>query len=152
MSINRREEVLDRLKAIMEAQEGYETTFRNRSLLSNDNLPALGLLDGDESSRIGTPAPRGRPGFAASIVTMNPQIFIVVKNKKPANKDIGTLLNTLRGKLISAIAADALLLALIGPNGRLNYDGAETDLKTGMPLEGQMQINLSIDVPFDPRA
>jgi hypothetical protein len=77
---------------------------------------------------------------------------VVLKLKKPANEMVGQLVNTFRGRIISAIAADAQLMALIGSNGGITYDGCETDLKTGSPLEGELQLNFSITVPCDPKA
>jgi hypothetical protein len=65
------------------------------------------------------------------IVKMMPQIFVVLKNKKPQNDGIGPELNDYRGKIIRALAYDAQLLALIGPNGDISYDGCLTDMKTG---------------------
>lgn len=153
MSINRREEVLDRLFAIMSNPDlGFVTHYRNRAMLENDKHPSVILLDGDEER---TSASRpGRAGvFAAAIVKMRPQIFILLKNQKPKLPELlGPSLNEFRGKLLRAIAADAQLSALIGPNGSIEYDGAETDLKTGAALEGQMQISLSITVPLNPNA
>jgi len=84
------------------------------------------------------------------IVTMRPQIFVLLKNAKPNNVDVGTLLNTHRAAIIRAIATDAQLQALVGPNGDLAYESAETDLNTGMAMEGQMQIGISITCPLDP--
>jgi hypothetical protein len=72
--------------------------------------------------------------------------------KKPTNALVGEELNTYRGVLVKAIAADAQLLALIGPNGDMSYDGCETDLNTGMPMEGQMLLSFSFSVPMDPYA
>jgi len=149
MSINRREEVLARLFAILQAQDGFQTFKRNRGLLDNDVLPAILLLDGDETTRTSGER-RGRVKMSPVIVTMRPQIFVLLKNVKPNNIDVGTLLNTYRGAIVRAIAADTQLAALVGPNGDMSYDGAETDLKSGMPMEGQMQISVSISCPLDP--
>lgn len=150
MSVNRREEVLARIFEILGGLAGFETKFRNRGKLTNDKHPSVGMLDGDETTK--TQARPGRPGMSTVIVTMSPQIFIILKDGGPTNKDVGTELNSRRGDVLRAIAADAQLKALIGPNGAIRYDGAETDLKTGMSLSGEMQINLSIDVPLNPNA
>lgn len=150
MSVNRREEILARLFAILQAQDGFNTFKRNRALLDNDALPAVILLDGNETVRTSGER-RGRHGMSPVIVTMTPQIFVLLKNNKPTNdNNVGTMLNTYRGAIIRAIATDAQLAALAGPNGELAYQTAETDLNTGMPLEGQMQINIAISCPLDP--
>lgn len=153
MSINRREEVLARLFEILDNIEGRQTCARNRGILDQDKLPALVLLDGDETTKtLSGGSTRGRTGMSVAIVTMTPQIFVVLKLKKPGNELVGQLVNTFRGRIISAIAADAQLMALIGTNGGITYDGCETDLKTGSPLEGELQLNFSITVPCDPKA
>ena len=152
MSIERREEVLARLFAILEAingPDGFVTAKRNRALLDNDACPAVIQLDGDERVS-NTAMGRGRQKMSPVLTTFTPQIFILLKYKKPQNIEVGQLLNSFRGKVLRAIANDAQLLALVGPNGDIGYDGCETDLKTGMPMEGQMQINLSISAPFNP--
>lgn len=153
MSIDRREEVLARLFAILDDIEGRETCVRNRGILDNDKLPALILLDGDETTKtLSGGNTRGRTGLSVSLVTMTPQIFVVLKLKKPANELVGQLVNTFRGRILNAIAADEQLKAIIGPNGGMTYDAMETDLKTGSPLEGEAQLNFSITVPCDPKA
>lgn len=152
MSIDRREQVLARLAEIIASPTlGFLSTFRNRGLIENDKHPSCVLLDGTESRKSATRP--GRLGMSASIVTMRPQIFILLKNQKPKNSEtIGQQLNDFRGKLLRAIAADAQLIALIGPNGDLNYDELDTDLKNGASLAGEAQITLSISVPFNPNA
>lgn len=151
MSVNRREEILARLFAICEAQDVFLTKVRNRGLLANDILPAIALLDGNETSKTNGGG-RGRGRMSPAIVTMRPQIFLLGKDKKPTNELVGQTLNTYRGVLVKAIAADAQLLALIGPNGDMTYDEAVTDLNTGMQMKGEMHITLSITVPMDPYA
>jgi len=151
MSVNRREEILARVFAILSALDSFNTFKRNRGLLDNDALPAIILLDGNETTRTGGDR-RGRSKMSSVIVTMRPQIFVLLKNNKPGNADVGTVLNTHRGAIIRAIANDAQLQALVGPNGDLAYESAETDLNTGMPMEGQMQIGISITCPLDPYA
>lgn len=157
MSINKREEILSRLFTILEAMDApagfpeFETAVRNRALLDNDKCPALALLDGDETTKA-TGAGRGRIRMAPVIVTLHPQVFVLLKLKKPQNEAVGTHINAYRGGVIKAFAGDAQLLALIGPNGDITYDGCETDLKTGMEMTGQVQLNFSISCVLDPNA
>lgn len=154
MSVNKREEVLTRLLDILNDPAlvpDINSCVRNRGLLSNEQLPGIIMLDGDETSRK-LADDRGRQRMSPVITVLHPQIFIVLKNKKPKNVDVGTELNTYRGAIIKAISADAQLLALIGPNGDITYDGCETDLKTGMPMEGEMMLAFSIACVLNPNA
>jgi len=148
MAIAKREQVLARLFDVLATVNGVESTVRNRGLLGEDARPALVQLDGDETNVL--PGPVGQPRMAPALVRMQPQIFIVLKNAKPQNKDVGPTLNQFRALIIRAIATDAQLLALLGSNGKMSYDGCETDLKTGMLVEGQMQLNFSLTCVLDP--
>ena len=151
MSINRREEVLSRLLAILEGLDGFETVVRNRGLLDNDKFPGIVLLDGDETSTKLADG-RGRQRMSPVITAMHPQVFILLKTAQPTNENVGQNLNTRRGTIIGAISADAQLLALIGPNGDITYDGCETDLKSGGAMVGEMRLDLTIKCVMNPNA
>lgn len=151
MSINRREEILARLFEILQGLAGFTTKVRNRGLLANDVLPAVVLLDGDETIARAAEG-RGRSRMSTVIVNMQPQIFIVLKTLKPTNENIGQDLNSLRGEIIRAIADDLQLAALIGPNGDIQYGGAETDLKSGGAVEGEMRLDFTIRTTMNPYA
>lgn len=157
MSVHKREEVLDRVSTILQNLDGFESHARNRGLLDNDQFPATILLDGDETDLTpggGTTSGRGsgRVRMSPAVMKMHPQIFIILKTKRPGNLGIGPQLNEFRGVIIKALAADEQLVALIGPNGNLSYDGCETDLKTGSAMEGQMQLSFSISCVMNPYA
>lgn len=155
MPLPRREEILAQLFTTLDGMKAgqpsldIQTVKRNRGLLDNDMRTALVLLDGDEQTIV-TGDRRGRQKMSPVLVRMRPQVFAILKIKKPQNEGVGTDLNTLRAAIIKAFADDAQLLALIGPNGDLSYDGCETDLKTGSSLEGQIQMNFSIVTALNP--
>jgi hypothetical protein len=149
MSLARREEILNRVFEILETIPGLVTKARNRGLMDNDMRPCGLLLDADEQTIV-TGAGRGRQKMQPVIVKMMPQIFIVLKGKKPANEGVGAELNDYRAKIITALNDDAQLLALIGPNGDISYDGCLTDLKNGSTWDGQMQLDFSITTIMDP--
>lgn len=150
--LDKREDILSRLFAILNAitdPETPNTVARNRGLLDNDARPALVLLDGDE--RVSLPGNnRGRQRMSPCLVTMMPQIFIITKLKKPQNEGIGELLNSFRVSIVKAIADDTELIALLGSNGDLSYDGCLTDLKTGSSVQGEMQLDFSLTTLLDP--
>ena len=155
MSLNRREEILGRMFEILDGMKAanpglsIQTVKRNRGLLDNDMRTALVLLDGDETTQL-VGERRGRQKMSPVLVRMKPQVFAILKIKKPQNEGVGTDLNALRAAIIKAFADDAQLLALIGPNGDIAYDGCETDLKTGMSLEGQVQMSFSLLTVLNP--
>jgi hypothetical protein len=151
MSINRREEVLARVFAILEGIDGFATKARNRGLLDNDALPGVVLLDGDETSTKLADG-RGRQRMSPVVASMHPQVFVLLKTKQPTNQDVGQNLNAFRGEIIRAISGDAQLIALIGPNGDITYDGCETDLKSGGAMVGEMRLDFTIKTVMNPNA
>jgi hypothetical protein len=156
MSLAKREEILTRLFVIAQAiandvTNEIEAAFRNRGLLDQDKRPCIALMDGDEENSL-SPVQTGRVRMSPSIMRMTPQVYIILKNKKPKNDNIGTELNTLRGVVIRAIATDADLLTLIGGNGTIQYLGCETDLKSGELAEGQMRLDFELRYAFNPNS
>jgi hypothetical protein len=157
MSVNKRELILDRMFEILESFKGpptllndrLVTTARNRGKLANDELPAGFLLDGDESTTLAGDR-RGRVKMSPVMVTMRPQVFVVLKLQSPKNETVGPLLNKYRGMFIHGFATDTALLSLIGDNGDISFDGMITDMKTGMPMEGEAQLNFAIRCFLNP--
>ena len=147
----RREQILSRIEALLDAVEGVETVARNRGLLDNDARPALVLMDGDEALKV-SGGGRGRGKMSASILTMRPQVFVVLKLRKPQNALVGQDLNAFRTDVVRALADDATLVTLVGTSGDIVYEGCETDLKSGMQVEGQMRLDFAITTVMDPYA
>lgn len=150
--IDRREAILARLFVLIGSVSGIKSAVRNRGLLDNDVRPATVLMDGDEQER----TPRvgrnltGRGAMTPVMMTLRPQIFVVMDTRLPQNASIGTDLNAIRTALIEALAGDATLLSLVGSNGDIVYNGLETDLKSGSSLDGQARLDFSITYPLDP--
>lgn len=156
--MNNREPILARIYAILETFKSAPTplnmrlitTSRNRGKLDNEKLPAGFLLDGDERTTLSASG-KSRNRMSPVLVTMTPQIFIVLKLIGAKNSEtLGPLLNEYQKMILKGLATDATLLSLIGSNGDLSYDGMITDLKTGMPMEGEAQLNLSIRYFMNP--
>lgn len=85
-----------------------------------------------------------------SLMVLRPQIFILLKSKKPRNELVGEELNSFRIAVLKALDADAELPALLTSNGEFAYHGCLTDLQTGSTVEGQMQLQMSFVYPFIP--
>lgn len=164
MSTDTRELILLRMFAVMDTlrtdnllptDERLVTLARNRGKLDNDKLPAGFLLDGDEDTTLAGTG-RGRVRMQPVLVTMRPQVFVVLKIEAKPEKTkaelIGPLLNKYRGNLIHRLATDTQLLALLGPEGDFGYTGMITDLRTGMPMDGQAQFNFTLRHLVNPYA
>jgi hypothetical protein len=163
MSLDTRELILARMFDILDGMrtdillptdERFVTVARNRGKLDNDKLPAGYLLDGDEDTTMAGTG-RGRVRMQPVFVTMRPQVFVVLKVTGAENKKaelIGPLLNKYRGNIMHRFATDTGLLALLGAEGDFGYVGMTTDLKTGMPMDGQAQLNFTVRHLVNPYA
>lgn len=160
MSLDNRELILVRMFEIMDsmrtdgllpADERFATVARNRGKRDADKLPAGFLLDGDEDTTVpGTG--RSRVRMQPVLVTMRPQVFVVLKMQQPVNPTVGTLLNKYRANLLHRFAVDQQLLALLGAEGEFAYAGMQTDLKSGMPMDGQALLTLTVRHLVNPYA
>jgi len=152
---DKRRQILDRLFVSLSAipqQLGYaqHSAFRNRGVLKTDKLPAVVLLDGSESHDVRTEN-RGRMFMNANIVTMTPQIFVLlVARNFPSNVAVGDELNAFRTAVIRAVANDTQLASLCGPNGGVSLRRCETDMQTGSTLEGQLRMDFAFKYVLDP--
>ena len=155
MVVDRRAEILARLFVIIGTipdQLGYSShsTFRNRGELKDDKRPAIALLDGTETHDLRVEG-RGRQFMSPNIVTMMPQIFVLlVPRKLPDNTGVGDELNTFRVAIIRAIANDQQLAMLCGPNGGVSLRRVETDMQTGSTLQGQLRMDFAFKYVLDP--
>lgn len=147
--IDTRELILAQIAVTLATVTGIVTVFRNRGAMKEDKFPACGVMDGDERTRLDGDR-RGRVRVSPELVTMRPQIFIIMDQRAPLNTDIGPDLNAKRAAVIQALSQDADLLDLVGSNGNIAYDGCETDLKSGQQGLGQMRLDFSITYVVDP--
>lgn len=152
--IDRREQLMIRLMAILNTVDGIRTVVRNRGLMRDEQRPAIVLLDGDESVRLQGSA-RSDSLLHPTTNTSSPEIYVLMNEMRVNNKDaddvgVGTFLNQYRVAILGAINASAELRSLLGPNGRIQYRGAVTDLKSGGALSGEMRMDFSFDYPFNP--
>lgn len=153
MSNDLREDVLSRIFTTMGTVTGITSTVRNRGLRSNEQRPAMVLLDGDETPRLSTDTARlkGRLGLMApQIITLRPEVYILLKEDRPKNSEVGPELNAFRIDFLSKMWADTTLATLLGSNGSIVYNGAVTDLKSGSALTGQMRLDFILNYVLRP--
>ncbi|TIX61101.1 MAG: hypothetical protein E5V25_24805, partial [Mesorhizobium sp.] len=102
-----REAILVRLLVVAGAVDTSLSIRRNETDVSDSNLPAVILFDGEEVAR--DTDTQGRPADAPRIIDMTPEVQFRLAGKGP---EVGTSLNLLRAKLIDAVLSDSALLAL----------------------------------------
>ena len=78
---------------------------------------------------------------------MTPEIYILL-GAKP--EDLGTVINTLRARLVKAILMDPSLLTILGSSGDARYEGCATALARGRSMEGEMGVSFSFTYVLRP--
>lgn len=157
MASNVREQIFARLEVILADVSGVLTVKRNAGLVGDEKRPAIVILDGDEQNDLQALTSRTAL-MAKSNVTAKPEIFFLSKEYRPSNKkaddakNVGTILNDAKTAITSKIAGDTVIRGLLGPNGRLQYTGCVTDLKSGSALSGEMRMDFSFTYVLDPNA
>ena len=120
-----REAILARILAIVSAIDGVQTAERNRIAFDDTQLPAVGVLEGDEEVAPNSLGRAARASGRPYIVTATPQVFVRVGGP---SEDIGTDLNTLRAAIIRALLDDAQLNDLAADDGGIQYAGMQSTL------------------------
>lgn len=153
MSDDIREDILVRVLAIMQGITGIVNAVRNRQLLSTEERPAMVLLDGVELPRLSVDTRRiqGRMAtMAPQIVQLRPELYILLKEGRPNQADIGPELDGYRIAFLKKMWADVTLATILGSNGSIVYNGCDTDLKSGSALSGQMRLDFIVNYVLRP--
>ena len=147
--LDRREAIIQRLLVIAEGVDGVPFAFRNRLDLSERQRPAIVILDSDEVVDAGGSG-QGRSPRAASIVSMTPEILILLQDSadRTGSAGVGAALNNIRARFLRAVLSDSTLATLTGPNGSIRYEGCATGLSRGRNMEGEMGISLAFQYPL----
>ena len=144
-----RENILARLVAIVDGVADFKQVYRNYVDLTEDDLPAAAVLDGDEETDDTTDASM-RPPTRPTLVTMTPEI-IVFKLAPQVGPDISDL----RRQLVKAVLYDTELNEQIVKTGRygngtIRYLGCQTDLGWERSMFGALKINLQLKYALKP--
>ena len=141
---DRREEILERLVALVAAIPNIRWAQRNNPDIPDDQLPAASVFDGDEvTSSSATIRTTTRAVARDGLVEMTPEIIIAEQAE-----EVGSDLAVLRRELIKGVLNDATLIALIGTNGAIDYLGCQTDLGWGRSLQGALRAQFTFKYPL----
>lgn len=145
-----REQILDRLHLVVNGVDDLKTIMRNVIAFDDTQLPAAGILEGDEEVQA-PPSQQDdgtmRPSIAPRIVTATPQVFIRVK----ADANVGTDLNTFRARIIKAVLEDAELNALTMRGQGIRYVGQQSTLHAGRSMVGAFALLFQFKYLLVPR-
>ncbi len=128
-----REAIMVRIAAVLDDLSGVQTVERNRIAFDDTQLPAVGVLEGDEEVAPNSLGRAARASGRPYIVTATPQVFIRVGGP---SADIGTDLNTLRAAIIKALLDDQQLNALAADDGGVQYAGMNSQLHAARSMIG----------------
>ena len=142
---DRRELILERVFTLLEEVSGWHH-YRGRGDLQNVSRPALVLLDADE---VASPLPgvKTRPG-APQIVTMRPEVHVVLENSGTQKEEVGSKLNEMRLLLLRKIMRDPQIWELLTENGNVQYLGLDSDQGYGREMSGKMNLQLAFTYPL----
>lgn len=136
---DKREDILARLPAVAATIFGGEDhVFRNTLEIPEGTRPACVILDGDEEADESGYG-KGRPAHGPAIVTMRPEIHIILGD---VADDVGTVLNDYRRELVKAIITDASLVATC-LHGDIRFEAFSTGLAAGRNMEAQGRLDMS---------
>ncbi len=136
-----REAILSRIEVVLEGITDIQTVERNRIAFDETQLPAAGVLEGDEEV---APTSLGRSGPASGrpyIVTATPQVFVRVGEP---SSEIGPALNALRAAIIKALTSDAQLNSLSADDGGVHYAGMQSTLHAARSMVGATAMVFAI--------
>lgn len=155
MPRNRREEILERILAVLETIDGVKevdgekSVYRNRTSIPNELRPGIILLDGVQRKRTDT---RGKTRMPHVEMMLLPQIFVLLElRENNENREVGEELSEFEKNILAALFTDGELWELLGgDSGQIEYTDLDTDMQTGSSMEGQMQLGLAFTYIFDP--
>lgn len=147
--IDTREDILVRLVAVSAAIPNIRSAHRNNVELSEDQLPAVIVFDGDEDTDDTADASM-RPPYRPTIVTMTPQIVIAQQTDA-----VGSELSVFRRELLRRVLTDTELNEQIvktgrNGNGSIRYLGCQTQLGWMRSLYGALLAHFMFKYSLKP--
>jgi len=140
--MSKREDILARLLVILNTIEVFKLVARNLDEFPERVRPAVILLDGDEEAV----AELARPwvkGKAYTVVQMNP-LIVVSMGGRP--QDVGTDINELMARIVTAVMSDAELTTIVVANAQCGVYYLATDyrLNHSLAMDCDMQMRFGI--------
>ena len=138
-----REDILARLLEVVASIPNIRSAQRNNVDITEDQLPAALVFDGDEDSNGADDIASGRPGKRPYVVQMTPEVVIADQSD-----NAGSDLTTFRRELLKRVLTDAELNQLTGANGAIRYLGCQTDVGWMRSLHGALRAQFTFKYPL----
>ena len=146
--------ILDRVETLLGEVNGVpQRVFRNRGQIKTDDRPCMVLLDGSETVHQSYEGRKGREYAHSSpyVMILRPQIFALLLQRKETEADgYAGELTAYRNAILRAVLQDGELRDLAGPNGDIAYRGSTTDMESGRPMWGELQMDFAFYYKLDP--
>ena len=144
-----RENILARLLEVVATIPHMRSAHRNNVDITEDQLPAVIVFDGDEETTDGSDLSM-RPAHRPTKVQMTPEIVIAQQSD-----EVGSDLTTLRRELIKRVLTDTELNEQIVKTGRfgngaIRYLGCQTDLGWARSLHGALRAQFMFAYTLKP--
>lgn len=141
---DRREEVFDRVMAIVNDVPNIRAVYRNVDSNPEYLRPSVILKDGEEE------APpfdtRNQHRYAIqNVVTITPEIILIAAGNE---ESMPGQLAAMRMWLIPALVKDTTLRSICTDNGNVRYAGASLKDDYGVLLQGEMRLTFEITYPI----
>ena len=157
-SVDRREQILSRILAILGGIDGIVMAVRDWGDIppketedGTTQLPAAVLLDGEETNTLKTVGHSPGQRMPATVVGLRPQIWVVpLPSDTIKNVGIPAFISQTRIKVLKALINDETLLSLMGANGGMEYLGMKTDMQSGSTMEGNFMLDCMFNYTFNP--
>lgn len=147
MMLDRREQILARLRVIIEEVPGIRSAGRNRDDVQGRSRPAILMHDAAEDTAALSNRPSGRnTKNTKDLMTLSPQLYVMLG----ATADlVGGLISDFRRQLIPLVWTDAQLWDLVGGNGDIRYLGCGLDTTTGESREARLEVKFEFTYMLD---
>ena len=140
---DQREAILSRLVALCGEVDGVQAVARNRLDVAGLVRPAVVIFDGLEQM---FDAPSDMHHSELQRMELAPVIMVIVRGGGAA--DPGVLMSSYRSQIVAGILRDSTILAAIGTNGRIRYDGCAVAPPDAEAKEHRIELSMTFRYVF----
>jgi hypothetical protein len=140
-----REIILSRLVALCGEVDGVQAVVRNTLDVAALARPAVVIHDGTELLASAPDDIRAR-NSSVQIMEMSPLLMVIVRGGGAA--DPGVIMSLYRSQIVAGILRDSAILAAIGTNGRVRYEGCAVAVPDAEAQEHRIELSLTFRYPF----
>ena len=142
---DQREAILSRLVALCGEIDGVQAVVRNTLDVAALARPAVVIHDGTELLATAPDDIRAR-NSSVQIMELSPLVMVIVRGGGAA--DPGVIMSLYRSQIVASILRDSAILAAIGTNGRVRYEGCAVAVPDAEAQEHRIELSLTFRYPF----